>query len=160
MRKIALQPAQASYKVIPGNEVISNKLAGGRGRYRRDLIGATATVSVRWPLQVAGELQYFWAFYYNIINHGSLPFLADLVIDRQALTTHVCNIIPETIGVVNIGGPNYEVYADLEVEPAERNDDFDFGLVLAYEAWGDRAEATILSLERVVNVVLPGSLPG
>ena len=160
MRKLALQPAQASYKVVPGNEVIANKLAGGRGRYRRDLIGATATVSARWPLQVAGELQYFWAFYYTVIDHGSLPFLADLVIDRQALTTHVCNIIPETIGVINTGGPNYEVFADLEVEPAVRDDDFDLGFVLAYEAWEDRAEINILSLEHIVNVVMPGSLPG
>ena len=45
-RKLVIAPDQEGYSVAPGNEFLSVALQGGRGKQRRDIVGATSKVRV------------------------------------------------------------------------------------------------------------------
>jgi hypothetical protein len=158
MIKLALQPAQANYKATDGVEVITNQLDGGRGRYRRDILNSSSIVVAQWSCMMF-ELDYVRAFFRTASKSGSLPFLADLVLNHIDLTEVVCNFVPGTMQLTCVGGANYAVTATLEVQPDEADEDYDNGLVSLVGAFGfDGIDAGVLALEHLVNVDIPAAV--
>jgi hypothetical protein len=111
--KLYLTPDSNSYGVKDGKEVISVQLDGGASRFRRDVVGASSTISVKWTVDADGyrTLRDF----YESIGNGAEPFLIDLIWEDADLTEHEAHIIPGTFKLDSQEGRTYVVSADLEV---------------------------------------------
>lgn len=114
MYKLLLPPTQADYTVKDGQEVVGVRLAGGAGRYRKDILNSTATVTCSWFLDSAGY-KYLRAFYNTATERGSIPFLLDLILDLPTLTEHTVRFVPDTFTLTEQRGLSYTVSATLEV---------------------------------------------
>lgn len=159
MIKLALKPQQGTYKERPGTETWRIDLDGGRGRYRRDIIGASSRVTVSFPLDQF-EFEYFNRFYNSVAKNCSLPFLIDLVLDDVVPSEYVAYFIPGTLEKSIAGGPNHVAVVDLEVIPNANDEIFDTTFVLLYNEFG--AEGIVPALDllaEIVNVDLPEAMP-
>lgn len=156
MFKMALAPDADGYNSLDGDEVIHVKLDGGQGRYRRDKIGATKTVQVKWTLNPS-QYEYWRAFYVTGTQKGALPFLCDLVSeDGAGPTEHVCNFVPGSVTLPTQAGLTYVQQATLEVVPIPRNEAADLALVVFYADGGP--EAGFAALAKLVNETMPEAL--
>lgn len=133
MSKLKLDPAQGSYSAKLGPETIATQLAGGRSRYRRDQLGATAIAAVEWVLD-AGGYDYFMAFHRQSTAHGSLPFTLDAHLDKAPLAEYTAYFIPDSVELAGVKGTAYVVTAQLEIVPLAENVGADNALIAAWEA--------------------------
>lgn len=164
LKKLLLTPAESGYTVDDGDETLSIKLDGGKARYRKDMLNATATVRVRWQCD-RYEYEYLKAFYKGSASDtGATPFLLDLIIDEAfQLTEHTCYFIPGKFKLNRIRGHLHEVQADLEVIPKTYFDGYYDIIVLLYELFpddptGTAATAYFNAIHQLVNVEMP-SIP-
>ncbi len=113
--KFPFIPEQAGYSVDHANEVVSVRLKGGASRTRADITGATHNVSATWLLDRV-DYQVFLKFMNVTTLRGSVPFLADLIIDFWAPTQYKCLMVPGSMKTTRVEGFSYRVSMDLEVE--------------------------------------------
>lgn len=148
MNKFIIPPDSSSYSVSDGKEVVAIQLDGGASRYRRDVIGATSTVSVSWIL---GREQYLYlrSFYRGLAGKGATPFLIDLILDDFELTEHKAYFVPGSVQLTGQKGLTYWVSAQLEVYPNEDNDNGDFAAI--YNEFGENWPFWLEKLQVVVN---------
>jgi hypothetical protein len=159
MYKFAIPPEATGYMMEDPAEVIAIKLDGGASRFRRDKIGGTAKVSVRWAFDRT-DYNYFRQFYSSLLKRGSEPFLIDLVIDDATPTEHKAYFTPGTVRLAEQRGHYYGVTAELEAYPIVTDDaqealeaamisEFGFDWQTDFPPWEDM-------LNTEVNVTLPG----
>ena len=74
LQRLEITPLQAGYAVVHGTETLSVRLDGGSSRFRRDILGSSDILNVRWNLNSL-EFEYIQAFYRNVTKNGSEPFL-------------------------------------------------------------------------------------
>lgn len=159
MQKLTLPPDNSGYASTEGVDVLVAKIDGGPARYRRDFIGATSTVNVTWRALSATGYKYLRAFFNTAAARGSVPFLADLILDDGALTEHECYFVPGTFGTQQVqGGVLFDVTAQFEVKPLPVDDAYNQGLIDAYAAFGEDSAEGLALLEQLVNVDLPNAL--
>jgi hypothetical protein len=161
MYKLVLRPESDGYTSADGTEVIATALDGGASRFRRDKIGTTKTVNVKWTLNPT-QYQYWRAFFVTGTKNGSLPFLCDLLSeDGNGPVEHVCNFVPGTVTLPTQIGFTYVQQAVLEVIPIPHDEAFDVALLGLYDAVGLGDVTLVLDqLERLVNTDFPEAVGG
>lgn len=143
MEKLRLRPEQSTYVYTNGDEIISTQLEGGASRFRRDVVGAAATVRCTWTLDLNGY-QYLRAFYNLATDKGALPFLIDLLIDQPTLEEYEARILPGTVEMSRPLGYSRQQSMTLEVIPVH-NPEVDRLIIDAFDNdW-------INPLERLTN---------
>jgi len=153
MRHLNLIPLAAGYSTKDGKEVVSQALAGGAARYRRDILRASATVSASFLLDAAG-FYYLRSFYKSATQSGALPFTVQLLLDHPWLTTHTAHFVPESIGFSQKECKFYHVTVDLDVMPlVQTQNDMDF--VDLFEEFGSDFTSYVDILHNTVNVMWP-----
>jgi hypothetical protein len=157
MPKLNLCPLQNGYSFTLSEEAIATVLRGGKPRIRQDIIGAWKVVNVSWNLDMF-KYDYFMAFYRSSINHGTLPFDIDLIVDNASLAEYTAQFIPGSISIPEISGGRRVITAQLFVKPLAIDSNFDESLVLMYELYGDQALNIINLLGITVNTYLPDAL--
>ncbi len=150
MFKLALLPDNSAYTVVDGKSVVATKLDGGASRYRRDIIGATSSVTCNWIIGPT-EYKYLRAFFRTIADYGSKPFLIDLLLDQPALTEHKAYFMPESLQLTGQKGLTYYVTASLEVVPIPPDQDNDALFAIGYSEWGVDWEDNFLAFEAEFN---------
>ena len=154
LKKLNLTPVQASYTFAHGQETLRVRLDGGASRFRRDILGSSSILNVRWQAN-STDYQFLQAFYRSVSKNGSLPFLIDLVIDYSQLREYRAYFIPGSFRLASQAGHTYNVSAQLEVLAIDRDEDYDEAFIAAYEAHGRQASNTGQELEDFVNEFLP-----
>ena|SRR3569833_1489523 len=102
-------------------QVLYQKLKGGAGRYRLDLLNSTHLVSV--AVNLSPQAYRYWkAFYRQSISYGSLPFQVQLILESDQPTLHTVNIIPGSMKLARLAGLSYTLQMTLEVTPDEPDD--------------------------------------
>lgn len=158
LRKLALRPDSDGYSDSEGEDVIRVELEGGVGRYRRDKIGSSLRVNVRWTLNRT-QYQYWRAFFVTQTQKGSLPFLCDLVgEDGLGPAEHVCSFIPGSVGKPGQSGLTYVQQATLEVKPLAHDAETDEDIMVAFEVLGETSSDVFLALERLCLVIAPEAI--
>lgn len=138
-----------------GEEVFRTELQGGRGRYRRDKVGASRTVSVTWTLNPA-QYQYWMAFYTTTLKKGTLPFLCALVSDYgNGPEEYEASIIPGSVGLPRQQGFVYQISATLEVTPNTHDPLTDQSIIDTYETFRDGGYQAMMDIAKLVNVTMP-----
>jgi len=99
-------------------QVLFQKLKGGAGRYRLDLLNSTHLVSVSANLSPQAY-RYWMAFFRQQIGRGSLPFQINLLLESDQPTLHTVNIIPGSMKLARLAGLSYSLQMVLEVTPDE-----------------------------------------
>lgn len=115
MYKLLLKPDQNGYQIKEAKDVVSTELAGGKARYRRDLLNASVEVEVVFTCD-PDEYAYLRAFY-NTVNKGADAFNIDLLLDTPELRTYVAHFKPGTWKLSNVKGHSFQVKVTLEVIP-------------------------------------------
>lgn len=111
--KLFITPDSDSYSVVDGKEVLGVQLDGGAGRYRRDIVGASSTITVKWTTDAEGYLTL--RDFYDSTGKGANPFLIDLIWEAPELTEHQAHFIPGSFKLDGQEGRTYIVSAELEV---------------------------------------------
>lgn len=113
--KLPLLPEESGYDADFSTDAIGVKLAGGAMRLRQDFLYAAQSVKASWLLSIKqfSEFLSFWTF---STNRGTLPFLADLVIDCPYPTQYMCRMIPGSFKVTEAKGLSRRISMELEVE--------------------------------------------
>lgn len=146
-----------------GHEVMATALDGGASRYRADILKASSRVSVKWTVNAVG-FQYLRAFFNSVVSRGSLPFLIDLTLDLPEFTEHTAHFIPGTFKTSRLAvGRAFVCTAQLEVTRIDDDDDLNSSFVLLANTFGlddGLIEAGLLSLEHLVDVLMPDAMPG
>jgi hypothetical protein len=157
--KLNLPPDQAGYAVLDaGNEVVRVQLAGGAGRYRRDILNASKMANVTWTLGPE-EYDYFEMFYRVMTLRAGEPFLIDLIIGESGLTQHEARFIPGSKQLQSQRGLTYVVTAQLEVTPKQYDYAYEDSLIVLLSAYTDFDSSleVINQLEQLVNEDLPNA---
>jgi hypothetical protein len=155
--KLLLEAAQAGYSNSPNATFKQAALGGGRSRFRLDLIGAPATVSVQWVCNPV-QAQYLLAFIRSATATGPLPFLVDLILDDPMPAEYQAQLLPGTFGLGGTQGLSYTYRAQLEVVPMPPNPDADQSYLAIYSGYGDEGPDVLNLLSVLVNdrlTVLP-----
>lgn len=154
LTKFAFLPESAGYSVEDPNEVIAIKLDGGASRYRRDKLGSTSKVSVRWTFDREGY-RYFRAFYRSLLERGSSPFLIDLVLDVEDPVEHQAYFVPGSVRLAEQRGHYYGVTAELEAYPTDINEADEIDLVFMYNNFGSNWQLYEDQLDVLMNYTWP-----
>lgn len=152
--KFAYPPESAGYTTEDPAEVIAIKLDGGASRYRRDKIGSTSKVSVRWSFDPI-QYRYFRAFFHSLLERGSSPFLVDLVLDRSEPTEHKAYFVPGTVRLAEQRGHYYGVTAELEAYPTAVEPETEIDYVYMINEFGDNWMYYTDQLDVLVNTSWP-----
>lgn len=154
MRKMILRPDADGYSSADGADWIRSELDGGVGRYRRDKIGASKMVNVKWTMN-PGQYEYWRAFYALV---GSGAFLCDLVSeDGTGPKEHQCNIIPGSVNLPSQLGLTYIQQAQLEVKPLVRDAAADDLTVRLFEMTNGDVNGWYAALEKLTTVTIPNA---
>lgn len=116
--KLTIAPNQSGYAVSDGVEVISTQLDGGMARYRRDILGANALVSVQWSLSPL-EFKYVKDFFNLLTGRGAKAFLLDLYLDDEVLTEHTCMLLPGSFRLTGQRGQQFTISAQIDATPVK-----------------------------------------
>jgi hypothetical protein len=116
--KLPFLPEQNSYGVTFSQNAIMVKLAGGVARVRADQFGAASQVSASWLLEEPDWAQ-FQGFWHYTAKRGTVPFLADLIVDTPYPTQYKVQMIPGSYRVDQVKGRARRVSMTLEIEPVE-----------------------------------------
>lgn len=135
MSKLLLVPENSSYAVSKDAEIISTKLDGGASRRRKDILQGSFNVNVTWILN-AEEYDYLEAFWRTTIDHGSLPFEIDLILDYKDMYEYTAYFVEGSKKLTGQRGLAYFVSAQLEVTSPIYEDEAtdDAAVVAAFEA--------------------------
>ena len=153
MYKLNLLPQQSSYSVSDGIEIVRVDLQGGFGRYRRDVLKASKTVSVTWVEQAEG-FKYLRTFYNTVVAQGSSRFLIDLIVDSPELVEHEAMFIPGTMQLAEVSGTTYKVTAQLEVMPVGDIYSNSLDYLSVVNEWGlDGWESALLDIHDSVVLI-------
>lgn len=126
--KLALAAERSGYSAVAGESTKRRAVAGGRSRFRRDMIGARTGVSVQWQLD-AGEYDYLLSFYRAATDGGALPFLIDLLMDGPFVAEYEASFASGPPSLVGVSGETFTIRATLEVKPTARDPVADAALV-------------------------------
>lgn len=154
--KLTLAPDQAGYAVRDGIEVVSAKLDGGAGRYRRDIVGANATVNVQWRVNPV-EFRYLKSFYNLLTGKGVGTFLLDLYLDREELTEHECHFIPGSFRLSGQRGKQFTITAQLEAKPVkltEEEEEAERIWATLYGELGEDFESLFPPIENEIDIII------
>jgi hypothetical protein len=116
--KLPFLPEQSSYGATFSQDGIMVKLAGGVPRLRADQFGASSQVNASWLLKDT-EWAEFQGFWHWTAKRGTVPFLADLIVDTPYPTQYKCFMVPGTYKVDQVKGLARRVSMQLEIEPVE-----------------------------------------
>lgn len=159
--KLSLAPDNSSYSVTDGKEVVSVALDGGAGKYRRDIVGASSSVSVSWVCD-REEYHYIRAFYRALLGKGSKPFLIDLILDDPLPAEHKAYFVPGSMVLTGQKGLSYYVSAQLEVEPSDIDTEAETMFATLYSIFGPNWQNEFPPIEdavdTLVNVQIPADL--
>jgi hypothetical protein len=159
MHKLILPPDNSSYSVEDSvEEVLRVQLAGGAGRYRRDILNASKIINCVWVLG-REKFSYIEMFYRVMTQRAGEPFEIDLIIGEDGLTSHEARFIPGTFKLIEQKGLSYQVSAQLEAKPLHydfENEDLFISLLGVYGICEWKRFVNIL--EHFVNVVLPDNI--
>lgn len=156
MYKLALAPDQANYAAAEGNRHVYQKLDGGAGRIRKDVLNGTWKVDVQWTV-TKDDYLYLQTFY-RATKEFTQPFKMDLLLTSFELVEYECRVLPGTWRLTSIKGESYIVKAQLEVVPDLGDDDFDEGLVTTYEAFGQEGSLAYADLAKLVTETMPANI--
>ncbi len=158
LNKLSLVPDNSSYSVTDGKSVIATQLDGGAMRYRRNVLGATSSVSCTWIIG-PDDYRYLRSFYRSVVANGALPFMVDLLLDEPALIEHKAYFVPDTITLNSQKGLQYNVSAKLEVFPNEYDVEADMIFAVLYGELGPDYMSLFPLLEsdfdELINVSIP-----
>jgi hypothetical protein len=154
-----LRPDSSSYKVDRGSSVLSTKLQGGAGRYRKDQLGASSSVPLTFTLDPL-QYTYLMSFFRTTLEEGSLPFQIDLISETGFIEAYKAYFMSgqgqSGISLISAVGLTYIVGATLEVVPiSPPSSDFDLALVALYGSYTDGSYAILAALQALVNTYLP-----
>jgi hypothetical protein len=152
----ALIPDSAAYNAQGGTETLSTKLQGGLGRYRREQLGASDTITVQYTCNPI-RYQYARSFYREATQMGSEPFQAQLLLDAPTLSDYKCYVVAESgFRLPNQVGLTYTVTLTLEVVPLVAVDPaFDDAVILMYNVYGESGGNVLADFNNLVNNVFP-----
>lgn len=122
MIKCKVSPDQTNYAIKEGKDTIMTELAGGRARYRRDLVGSSVEIEVQWTLNPT-EYQYLRAFY-NYLNKGADAFVIDLLYETATMREYIAQFKPGTWKLSGVKGQAFTVRSTLEVMPNDEGLDY------------------------------------
>jgi hypothetical protein len=131
--KLNIAPEKTSFTAQAGEAVLRQVVIGGHARTRRDQLGAPLTIRVSWLASVT-EFAYLGAFYRSLINHGSEPFLIDLVVGYAMPIECEARFLPGSFSLGSISGLTHVCQATLEVVAPVRDAGADAALVAARAA--------------------------
>lgn len=154
LTKFIYPPESSGYTTEDPAEVITIKLDGGAPRYRRDKVGSTSKVSVRWVFDPT-QYRYFRAFYHSLLGRGSEPFLIDLVLDYAEPTEHIAYFTPGTVRLAEQRGHYYGVTAELEAFPNPLDEELEIYYVFMINNFGDDWAFDEDLLNTIVNTQWP-----
>lgn len=155
MLKLIIPPDQASYSFVDGEEAVRVQLAGGRGRYRRDVLNASKEVNVVWTV-TPDKYKYLRAFYATALLHTNECFIIGLVLDNPFQEDYEANFIPNSMQLQSLSGHTYVVSARLEAISKLRDATLDDYYVNLYSEFnGSQFEFSVDRLDAIVNVTLP-----
>jgi hypothetical protein len=134
MAKFLIPPNSSSYGHQQNAESLYAELDGGAPKVRRDIIGAAFNLNVTWLLDQE-QYTYARAFYRTATNHGSEPFLIDLILESAALEEYEALFVPGSWQLTEQSGHAYTVSAQLWVTPPVNPDEAtdDQAIITAYE---------------------------
>jgi hypothetical protein len=159
LTKFIIPPEATGYSMEDPNEVIAIKLDGGASRYRRDKVGGTSRVTVKWSFD-RDEYHYFRAFYRSLLGRGAQPFLIDLVIDLADPTEHTAYFVPGTVRLQEQRGHYYGVTAELEAYQTPLDETEELNFAALFSEFGATYATDFPPLEDVLNEVVNVQLPG
>lgn len=122
MIKCKLSPDQTNYAIKEGKDTVMTELAGGRARYRRDLVGSSVEIEVQWTLNPT-EYQYLRAFY-NYLNKGADAFIIDLLYETATMREYIAQFKPGTWKLSGVKGQTFTIRSTLEVMPNDEGLDY------------------------------------
>jgi len=158
MAKLMLRPDADGYQAQDGTTVLRTALAGGAGRYRRDKLGATKMVTVKWTMNPV-QYEYWRAFFVTATKEGALPFTCDLVSeDGRGPVEHTCSFIPGSVGMPSQQGFTYVQAATLEVTPIPHDTAHDLALIEIFNESEGAPDAWLNALAQLVNVTMPETI--
>lgn len=128
MKTLIIPPDPTAYSVTDGQEILANKLLGGKSRYRVDFIGSGRLVNLQWIVNESGY-SYLQAFYRYHQRKGSDVFEIDLVIDESTATTYQANFVPDTFQLVSHEGLRYVVTATIKTKFVEYDAEDDLAAI-------------------------------
>lgn len=152
--KFVLPPESAGYTMEDPAEVLAVKLDGGASRFRRDKLGSTSRVTVRWAFD-PDQYRYFRAFYNSLLERGSSPFLIDLVLDYAEPVEHKAYFVPGSVRLQEQRGFYYGVAAELEAYPAPIDSNLEIDLVWMFNEFGSNWKYGEDRLNNIVNIDWP-----
>ncbi|MBN46213.1 MAG: hypothetical protein CMH23_07035 [Methylophaga sp.] len=158
LTKLVIPPDQSGYSVTDGNEVLAVSLDGGASRFRRDVLGATSLVNVQWSIG-PNEYKYIRSFYRALTGKGAKPFLIDLYLDEADLTEHKSYFVPGTMKLLSQKGLQFVVSVQLEVYPAEIDEDAEAYFVVLFSELGENWETEFPILENEINNIINFEFP-
>ena len=141
------------YTVSFAQGALSSQVRGGRGKYRRDVIGSSELLTVRWVL-TPSTYQFLISFIEGTLEDGTLPFITNIVLREPYPEARTVNIIPGTVKLVEQRGLRYVVTADIEALRTVDDDLTSSGIAAIYLAWSPNINATSISLTQLVNINL------
>lgn len=163
LKELIIPPDQDGYSVEKSAEsVIRIQLDGGAGRYRQDLFGVSDLVSCQWILD-GNQYNYLQSFYRSL-SSGSMPFMANLIIEHAELKPYECRFMPNSFKLTGVKGLAYFCSATLECIPLEDiNTDLDADIVYLADKYGEQYAFIFGEIEDKLNILtnikLPESLP-
>ena len=128
-----INPESSSYAVEDGMSFVGVRLEGGQSRFRKDKIGTSRIVDVKWTFD-RNEYLYFTSFYNTTIDEGSLSFKIYLILDDPLPVLHQVHFLEETKKLSSQTGHSYQVSGKLEAIPVPIDDVLNAARVAAYEA--------------------------
>lgn len=155
--KLNITIPQEGYAFQEPEHVLRAKLGTGPSRMRLDMLGAPIEVDVTMVLD-PGQYQYWRAFYRASILLGSLPFLADLLIDTPELQERECRIIPGTHQLTGVRGDAHMVSMRLEVKVPVEALEAEAAIAMLYGFYGEGSLDLLNRLAQLVNSDLPEAL--
>lgn len=159
LTKFTIPPESTGYAMEDPNEVVAIKLDGGASRYRRDKLGGTSKVSVKWSFD-RDEYHYFRAFYRSLLGRGAQPFLIDLVIDLPDPIEHKAYFVPGTVRLQEQRGHYYGVTAELEAYPTNLSETDETNFAALFSEFGATYPTDFPPLEDELNALINTNLPG
>lgn len=160
--KLTIPPDQSSYTAEKSiAEILRVQLQGGKGRYRRDILGATFIVKCQW--KVSGDIFDYLNAHSRVFTSQVNPFLIDLFIEEQVLRNVKAWFVPKSFKLSNYDSYNtYTVSAQLEVIPPDYAIEDDLDLIEIVNEFGPYYREWLERLERlwkIVNIDYPVAMP-
>ena len=129
-----MRPAKSSYQVSDPYSATVTNIPGGLSSITTDHLSGVYQISATYQMTRAEA--YFWgAFYQSTLMEGSIPFVAELILDNPFPMEYVCQIVAKPSKPKDTGYYR-EVTLSLEAV-ADYDDDFNFALVDWMAVYGE-----------------------